>query len=83
MPMPRHQTHVQLTDELLALLDERAGRDGISRSDLIRRAIEDHLAADREAAIDRAIVAGYTKQPQGPDPWADAASRQSIADEPW
>lgn len=83
MAMARQQTLVQLSDELLSLLDERAGREGISRSQLIRRAIEDHLAADREAAIDRAIVEGYTRQPQGPDPWAEASTRDSIADEPW
>lgn len=81
--MARQQTVVQLNDELLSLLDERAGREGISRSKLIRRAIEHHLAEDREAAIDRQIVEGYTRHPQEPDPWADAAAKRSIADEPW
>jgi metal-responsive CopG/Arc/MetJ family transcriptional regulator len=79
----RQQTLVQLNDELLALLDERAGRLGVSRSELIRRAIEDYLEDEREAAIDAAIIEGYTRIPQQEDPWAHAAARRSIADEPW
>ena len=83
MGVARQQTLVQLNDELLALLDERAGRLGVSRSELIRRAIEDYLEDEREAAIDAAIIEGYTRIPQEEDPWAHAAARRSIADEPW
>jgi predicted transcriptional regulator len=83
MSMPRQQTLVQLTDELLALLDERASRTGRSRSALIREAIERYLSEDREAAIDAAIVAGYRRFPQEPDPWVDLLAREGIAAEPW
>lgn len=44
----RTQTMVQLTDELVALLDQRADRDGTSRSQVIREAVETYLAEDRE-----------------------------------
>lgn len=74
MPM-RTQTMVQLNEELLELLDSRAARAGVSRSQLIREAIEEFVAADRAAATDRAIVDGYTKKPQGGefdvDDWGD------------
>jgi predicted transcriptional regulator len=74
----RTQTIVQLNEELLALLDERAARAGVSRSQLIREAIEAFLAADRAAAIDRAIVEGYRRMPQGGeydvDEWGDLAA---------
>jgi metal-responsive CopG/Arc/MetJ family transcriptional regulator len=83
MAVARQQTLVQLTDQLLAALDERAARDGVSRSRLIRDALEAYLAADRGAAIDRAIVDGYTRVPPEDDPWADAAARESIRREPW
>lgn len=83
MAMARQQTLVQLNDELLARLDERAGRLGVSRSELIRRAIDDFLRDEREAALDAAIVEGYRRVPQEPDPWADAAARRSVAGEPW
>ena len=80
----RRQTLVQLNDELLALLDERVAKTGRSRSDIIRAAIERELAADREAAIDAAIVDGYTRIPQPEqDPWAQASARRSVAAEPW
>lgn len=84
MVMARRQTLVQLTDELLALLDERAARSGRSRSELIRAAIERELAADAEAAIDAAIVEGYRRfPPQEHDPWAAVSAKRSIAAEPW
>ena len=84
MVMARRQTLVQLSDELLALLDARAAKTGRSRSDLIRTAVERDLAADHEAAIDRAIVDGYTRTPPGElDAWARASARRSIAAEPW
>ncbi len=82
--MARRQTLVQLTDDLLALLDERAARSGRSRSEIIRSAIERELAVEREAAIDEAIVEGYTRIPPAEDDrWAEVAARRSIADEPW
>jgi predicted transcriptional regulator len=66
---------VQLTDELVGLLDRRAAAAGVSRSQLIREAIEAYLAADREAEVDRRIKEGYTRMPQGGeydvDEWGD------------
>lgn len=71
----RTQTMVQLSDELLRLLDRRAAARGVSRSLLIREAIEAFLSADREADIDRRIIEGYTRMPQGGeydvDEWGD------------
>lgn len=84
MAMARRQTLVQLSDELIALLDERAAKTGLSRSEIIRRAIEREMADDIEAEIDREIVEGYTRIPQAEhDPWAEASARRMIADEPW
>ncbi len=84
MVMARRQALVQLNDELLALLDEQAARTHRSRSQLIRDAIEQYLAAERDAAIDRAIIEGYTRVPQEEhDPWAEAAATESIRAEPW
>lgn len=66
---------VQLNERLLNLLDRRAAKAGVSRSQLIREAIEAYLASDRQAAIDREIIAGYTRMPQGgeydADEWGD------------
>ena len=81
--MARRQTLVQLDDALVALLDERAAIARISRSQLIRDAVEAYLASDREAAIDTAIVEGYRRIPAEPDPWAEANAIESIRAEPW
>ena len=82
--MARTQTLVQLDDELVALLDQRAAHEGASRSALIRRAIEGYLAADRDAALDAAIVAGYRRVPaREPLPELVALAAASIDEEPW
>ena len=82
MAMARTQTLVQLSDELLERLDNYRERDGRSRSEVIREAIEQYLAADREAETDRQIVAAYTRQPPE-DVWAEQAAKTMIAAEPW
>lgn len=85
MPMARTQTLVQLNEALLARLDERAGREGRSRSALIRSAIERYLEDDLATEADRAIAEGYRRIPQTPaeDVWAEAAARDAIREEPW
>jgi hypothetical protein len=66
---------VQLTDELVDLLDREAARRGLSRSALIRAALEEFLHHDHEAAISRRIVEGYTRIPPAvPDEWGDLAA---------
>jgi predicted transcriptional regulator len=69
---------VQLNDELIELLDERASHEGVSRSQVIRTAIEAFLATDRASLIDQQIVEGYSRKPQGgeydADYWGDVAS---------
>jgi metal-responsive CopG/Arc/MetJ family transcriptional regulator len=82
MVMARTQTLVQLSDELLERLDSHRAREGRSRSDVIREAIERYLAADRDAAIDRLIVAAYEQRPPE-DVWSDQAAKQMIWAEPW
>lgn len=71
----RTQTMVQLNEQLLGLLDRRAVRAGVSRSQLIREAIEAYLAADHEATVDQRIVDGYARMPQSgeydADEWGD------------
>jgi predicted transcriptional regulator len=83
MRMARRPTLVQLNDELVALLDERAAKTGRPRSAIIRAAVERELSTERDAAIDSAIVAGYTRFPAAElDPWAEASAKRSVACEP-
>jgi predicted transcriptional regulator len=80
--MARTQTMVQLTDDLIELLDAEAQRRGVSRSSVIREAVTSHLAAAREAQLDAAIVAGYLRIPPGtPDEWGDLSAQADAATE--
>ncbi len=69
----RIQTLVQLTDDLVRHLDERAGRSGTSRSAVIRELLEEALSDERRTEISRRLVEGYTREPQseGRDAWGD------------
>jgi predicted DNA-binding protein len=82
MPMARTQTLVQFSDDLLERLDRYRVREGRSRSDVVREAVERYLAADREAEIDQLIVEAYRRQPPD-DNWGDDPARRMIASEPW
>jgi metal-responsive CopG/Arc/MetJ family transcriptional regulator len=81
----RTQTLVQLNDELLRRLDERAAREGRSRSALIRDAIETHLHDEERARIDREIIEGYERIPTTDEELREAEreTREAIREEPW
>jgi Arc/MetJ-type ribon-helix-helix transcriptional regulator len=83
LEMARTQTLVQLTDDLLAALDQQAVATGRSRSDLIREAIQRYLASVGADEVDRRMIEGYGRTPQSADPWAEAMARESIGAEPW
>jgi len=68
--MARVQTIVQLNSDLIDALDREAEAAGMSRSAVIRQAIENHLVSTRRALVDKALVDGYTLVPQGArDQW--------------
>lgn len=71
---------VQLSDELVGLVDAEAARRGVSRSALIREAIVEHLAASHEAVMTRKIVEGYQRvPPTTPDAWGRLEDHQDEA----
>ena len=82
MVVARRQTLVQLSDALLEQLDRHRRRDGRSRSEVIREAVERYLEADREAEVDRRIVAAYTREPQL-ETWGEFAVERLVREEPW
>ncbi len=71
---------VQLSDDLIDLLDAEAQRRGVSRSALIREAVTVLLEESRQAQLGRAIVDGYTRIPVGvPDEWGDLEAQADRA----
>lgn len=85
MPVSRTQTLVQLNEDLLRRLDERAAREGRSRSSLIRDAIKGYLYDEENARIDREIREGYERLPttEGELREAEREAREAIGEEPW
>ncbi len=79
--MARTQTIVQLTDELIELLDDEAHRRGVSRSALIREVLTDHLANAHERSLSARVVAGYLRvPPHTPDAWGKVGQAVEIAE---
>jgi len=85
MPMARTQTLVQLNEHLLQRLDERAAREGRSRSALIRDAIEGYLHDEENTRIDREIREGYERLPETDEEISvgEREARELIREEPW
>jgi metal-responsive CopG/Arc/MetJ family transcriptional regulator len=85
LPVTRTQTIVQLNEELLRRLDERAAREGRSRSALIRDAIEKYLYDEKRDEITRQIIEGYERIPETEEEIAIAEreAREAIREEPW
>jgi metal-responsive CopG/Arc/MetJ family transcriptional regulator len=81
----RTQTMVQLTERLVRLLDQRAAREGVSRSQVIREAVEAHLAADEAQRRVARFVAAYEQWPETDEELSTAAAnaRALVEEEPW
>ncbi len=71
---------VQLTDDLLRDLDVEAAERGISRSAVIREALESHLTARRADLVGEAIADGYRLIPPAtPDGWGSLEEFADLA----
>ena len=81
----RTQTMVQLTDHLVRRLDERANREGVSRSALIGDALESFLEHDRDRDRIERFISGYTRIPETDDEIAvaEANAVALVREEPW
>jgi len=76
---------VQLTDALVRRLDQVASREGVSRSQIVRDAVDAYLADhETQARVDR-FVTGYTRQPETEAELetAQANARALVQEEPW
>jgi metal-responsive CopG/Arc/MetJ family transcriptional regulator len=76
---------VQLTEELVTMLDQLAASTGQSRSHLIREALWRYLDDELRVRTDTQMVDGYVQAPETDDEVtvAELALRESIAEEPW
>lgn len=80
------QLVTRVDDQLAAALDELVASGTVtSRSDAVRRGLEQLIDSHRRATVGNDIVAGYLRLPQTNEElaWSDAASVAMIAEEPW
>lgn len=71
---------VQLTEDLVQDLDAEASRRGLSRSALIREALNSYMDEVRSKDVGRAIVDGYQAYPpHTPDEWSTVESFGDVA----
>jgi metal-responsive CopG/Arc/MetJ family transcriptional regulator len=76
----RKQVLVQLDDVLVGRLDRAASALALSRSVLIRRAVDAYLDACEEAGEDALAVAAYLRVPDDP---AELAAFEALALQAW
>ena len=80
------QLVARIDDDLARSID-RLIAEGVveSRSDAVRKGLQALIESTRRRRTADEIIAGYTQQPQTENEvaWADQATVQMIADEPW
>lgn len=80
------QLVTRVDDELAMALDALIESGSVlSRSDAVRRGLEQLIERYRREKIGEQIRDGYLRQPQTEEEiaWSDAASIAMIAEEPW
>lgn len=81
--MARRQVIVQLDDGLVSALDRAAREEGVSRSELLRRAALALLQARRTVKQERRLVDAYSRVPQDPVLVETAARLAAETAPPW
>lgn len=80
------QLVARIDDRLLAQLDELVESGDVqSRSDAVRRALEEMFERRRRRKVGETIVDGYRRIPESDDElnWAAQSTQAMIAEEPW
>ena len=76
----------RMSSDRVAKVDELVSSGAYrTRAEVVRAAVDELLRREEEAAIDRAIVEGYTRIPQTAEELAaaDLDLIESLREEPW
>ena len=79
----RKQVIVQLDDRLIAELDREAKAQGVSRSEVLRRAGRSYLDDADERRKEREMIQAYRRVPQDPDEFDALRTLASETAPPW
>jgi metal-responsive CopG/Arc/MetJ family transcriptional regulator len=77
------KTAISIPDRLFNAAEEAARRLDISRSELYARALEEYLAARREAEVTNRLNEVYTQAPARVDPLLAKMQFASLPDDTW
>ena len=78
---------ISLPDEVLEAVEkERLGRSKVlSRSEFIKRAVEQYLRTETERTLEEQYIRGYLDHPETAEDaeWLDDAAAEVFANNPW
>ena len=78
---------ISLPDEVLEAVEkERLGRSKVlSRSEFIKRALEQYLRTESERTMEEQYIRGYLEHPETPEEveWMAEAAAHVFANNPW
>lgn len=76
---------ISLPDNILRDVEAARLASGVSRSELVRRALEAFLRHEREREVVEQYVQGYLRHPETQEElgWVEAASQGVLRDYPW
>ena len=78
---------ISLPDEVLEAVEkERLGRSKVlSRSEFIKRALEQYLRDEIERTLEEQYILGYLEQPETAEEseWLDEVATEVFANNPW
>jgi hypothetical protein len=77
------KTAISLPDPLFEEAEATAKELGISRSMLIRTALEDFLSRRKASEITRRLNKSFTENPPGPDPFLDHLVLEGMKRTEW
>ena len=77
------KTAITLPDELIERADRFAKERGLSRSELVNRALEDYLKLRDDAAITQSYNEVYKTEPSSIEPALIQAQIRAVGKEDW
>lgn len=78
---------ISLPDEVLEALEKerQSGNKVLSRSEFIKRAVQQYLRAESERSLEEQYIRGYLEHPETEEEteWLDQAAAEVFANNPW
>ena len=78
---------ISLPDEVLEALEKQrqSGSKVLSRSEFIKRAVQQYLRTESERSLEEQYIRGYLEHPETEEEtaWLDEAAAEVFANNPW